>query len=148
MMKHCSAYSGRLEGAVTLSEIISVAIYQHFFLILAPLLPDLCSHLFREGRRIEILKAEELCLFSPSLILSNITSTCLVSSISLLSGPLIYFYLPNFTSQVLSHPTHIQMVSEPKRSKITYSMSSRRFGVRIHLGPPNLAFDECLFLPG
>lgn len=48
--------------------------------------------------------------------------------------------------QLLFYPTHMQMVSDPKRSKITYSMSFRRFGVRIQLGLPNLAYDECLVL--
>lgn len=94
MMKHYSAYSRRWERAVTLTGIISIAIYQHFFLILGPPLPELYSYQFREGRRVGILNAEELCLFSPSLVLSN-----KVSSISPLSRSLTNFYLLNLTSQ-------------------------------------------------
>lgn len=142
-MKHCSAYSRRWQRAVTLSGIISAAIFQHYFLILGPPLPELYSHQFREERRIGILSAKELCLFSHSLFLSN-----KVSSIPL-SRSLINFYLLNLTNQLLLfHPTHTQMLSEPQRSKITYSMSFRRFGVRFQLGFPNsMAYDECLVVP-
>lgn len=77
-----------------------MAIYQHFFLILAPPLPELCLTNFRGGRRIVMLNAEELHLLSLSFVLSNrITSTCLLSSMSLLSGSLINFYLLNPTTQ-------------------------------------------------